>query len=78
MKIKVVEKKIRQVGRVFGETEGTKITIDPRQRSRTYLNTLIHELLHAIFPEMSETRVKKIAGIITRHLWDQNFRKVAK
>jgi len=46
--------------------------------SKNYLNTLIHELLHACFPEMEEGQVRKASSYITKAIWQQNYRKIAK
>ena len=46
-----------------------KIEVDPRLKSEKYLYVLIHELLHLCFPNMSETRVKKVGKIIAKGVW---------
>ena len=52
------------------------IEIDPRQKSRKYLHTLIHELLHHCFPWMSESMVTRMAPKITEGVWRKNFRRI--
>ena len=52
------------------------IEIDPRQKSKDYFNTLVHELLHEAFHEMSETQVTRAANLITNNLWLKGYRKV--
>jgi hypothetical protein len=42
-----------------------------------YLDTLIHEMLHYYFPEMTERRVEKVATIMAKALWDRRFRRLA-
>lgn len=78
-KIKIVEKKLgreRAWGRSWrGESF---IEIDPRQKSRQYLNTLIHELLHVIYPEESETKVREHSGVLTKYIWEKNYRRIYK
>ena len=54
------------------------IEIDPRQKSKKYLDTLIHELLHYCFPELSETTVSREASRITEGVWRQNYRRISK
>jgi hypothetical protein len=78
-KIKIVEKKLGR-HRVWGFCyQGEKlIEIDPRQRAKTYLDTLIHELLHELFPEFSENKVKQSARVLTKHIWEKNYRRIAK
>jgi len=71
---------IRNLGRqkAFGlaDTEKKIIEIDPRQKPKQYLDTLIHESLHVSFPEMSETKVSKAAKEIRDIVWDHNYRWV--
>lgn len=52
------------------------IEIDPRLPPRDYLGTLIHEALHCVFPELSESAVVKAERRITRLLWRANYRRV--
>lgn len=53
-----------------------EIAIDPRQPPREWLATLIHEAIHAAFPDLEEKRVlaaeKKIAAI----LWRAGVRRI--
>ncbi len=59
------------------KTEGL-VEIDPRLKSRLYLGTLIHELLHFYAPDWSESKVDRISREITRELWRRRFRRVEK
>lgn len=52
------------------------VEIDPRQDSKEYLNTTIHEVLHALFPDMTEPCVNWAAGNIARALWGKNYRRI--
>jgi hypothetical protein len=54
------------------------IEIDHRMKSKHYLSVLIHELLHHVFPWMSETMVNRSAPKIAKGIWLQNYRKIAK
>jgi hypothetical protein len=80
MKNKVVEKKLGQM-RALGYVDETnpksKVFIDPRQRPKTYMGTLIHEKLHLLFPEWSETKVLRIEKEIRDFLWENGYRKVS-
>lgn len=78
-KLKIIEKKLGKE-HAWGMFIPAKnvIEIDPRQGSRRYLNTLIHELLHYLYPEDSETKVTENAYILTRHIWNKNYRRVSK
>lgn len=85
-KIKVVEKVIPSEYRkgrkfkIYGQAykvEGL-VEINVKQKSKAFLNTLLHELSHCIFPEMAEYRVSKIAGMLTDAIWKKGFRRIAK
>lgn len=52
------------------------IEIDPRQPPKEYLDTLIHESLHIIFPELSERKVNTAARKLSALLWKEKYRKV--
>tara|TARA_B100000959_G_C14769991_1_gene537085 strand:- start:522 stop:815 length:294 start_codon:yes stop_codon:yes gene_type:complete len=76
-KIKVIDKKLgrqKAVGQAY--TDAKVIEIDPRQTSRNYLDTLIHELLHVYNPEWSENKVSKTANEITDIIWKKNYRRI--
>lgn len=76
-RVKVIERKLkreRAVGQVF--LDDRLIEIDPRQKPREWLGTLIHEAVHMAFPDMPEKSVaaaeKKIADI----LWRAGVRRI--
>lgn len=78
---KVVEKKLGRY-KAYGIipaplSRKSRIEIDPRQSPRCYLNTLIHEKLHILFPKLSERRVRLAAGELAELLWDNDYRKVS-
>lgn len=52
------------------------IEIDPRQKSRDILGTIIHEGLHQVFENASETEVARATGTLTSLVWDAGFRKI--
>ena len=54
------------------------IEIDSRMRSKHYLTVLIHELLHHVFPWMSENMVTRSAPKIAKGVWKQCYRRLAK
>lgn len=78
-KARIVEKKLGRQ-RAWGQyhPESALIEIDPRTRSKPYMDTCIHELLHHADPKMSETKVWKVARIIANGLWGRNFRRIMK
>jgi hypothetical protein len=81
-KTKIIEMKLgrHRIGGngVYGFALKTrnKILIDPRQKGRTYMDTLIHEKLHILFPDWSETKVLSTAREITGMLWLHSYRRV--
>ena len=76
--VKIVERKLgreKAYGQCFGDG---LIELDPRMNSKQYLNVSIHELLHHIFTEMSETQVNKTASITSEELWNLGYRRIYK
>lgn len=79
-KIKIIEKKLGRE-KAWGQAWQDKpwsIEIDPRQKSRSYLNTLIHEMLHCLYPNDSETKIRKNADIMTKYIWEKSYRRIQK
>lgn len=52
------------------------IEVDPRQREQTRLDTIVHELLHHVNEDWSESRVSEAAGIFAKVLWEDGWRRV--
>ncbi len=50
------------------------IEIDPRQSPKDYLDTLVHELLHHHFPDLSEKTVIKISNIMSKAIWNKKHK----
>ena len=59
----------------YGENRNL-IEVDPRQTSKQYLDTLIHEALHCIFPDMAETKIIKHSSRLARLIWRQGYRRI--
>jgi len=80
-KLIINEKKLGRVrfngGSVWGLAykDDNLIEIDPRQKPKRYLNTLVHELLHIVFPEASEKQITQAANVVVKELWRANYRK---
>lgn len=51
-----------------------EIVIDPQERPQCLLDTIIHEILHAIMPSASEARVEFIANVLSSALWRIGYR----
>lgn len=75
--VRIVERKLGRE-RALGQARFDKnlIEIDPRQPSREYLDTVLHEGLHLIFPELAERRVASVSRKLTRLVWKQGFRRI--
>ena len=42
------------------------------------MDTLIHEILHVLYPTDSESKISKNASTIRYYLWKQGFRRLEK
>jgi hypothetical protein len=76
-KIKVIHRKLGQE-RAWGLAHNSfnLIELDVKLKGRRHLLYLIHEALHIIHPEWSETKVVKVSRLMCNLLWEQNYRKV--
>lgn len=72
--IQIIERPMR-VYHGYAFPRANRIEIRTNQTPVEYLGTLVHELLHICFPEMSESKVDAIARTITYHLWRQGYRR---
>lgn len=57
-------------------TPSGKIEVDPRQSDQEEMDTVIHEIIHCEFPDLSEESVIRGAESITAVLWKLGFRKL--
>lgn len=76
-KVRVIERKLKREkvdGQVFLE-EGL-IEIDPRQKPKAWLGTLVHEALHVAFPDMAEKPVEVAEKKIVDILWRAGVRRI--
>ena len=74
MKIKVVHRKLGNE-KAWGLASGNLVELDIRLKGRRHLLYLLHEALHIIHPEWSETKVVKVSRILCKVLWEQKYRK---
>ena len=76
-KIQVVERPLgREKAMGLAWVGEDKIEIDGRLKSKQYLDTLIHEMLHIYNPTWSETRVAQTANEMTSIIWSKNYRRI--
>lgn len=52
------------------------IEIDPSVKSKKHLEIVIHEVLHILFPEASETEIVNKSITLTKILWAEHYRRV--
>ena len=75
--IKVVERPLgREKALGLAWVGEDKIEIDGRLKSKQFLNTLIHEMLHIYNPNWSETRVDQTANEMCNVIWSKNYRRI--
>lgn len=52
------------------------IEIDERLKSKKKLEIIIHEMLHILNPEFSESKVLDQSKKMSKILWQENYREV--
>lgn len=57
-------------------TPSGKIEVDPRQSDEEEMDTVVHEVIHSEYPDLSEESVIRGAESITAVLWKLGFRKL--
>jgi lysozyme family protein len=80
-KILVVDKNLLDIDRkkkYFGLAyrDEAKIEIDPYQVPNEYLDSLLHECIHILFPDMEEEEVYKLGLFLSGFLWENGYRKI--
>jgi hypothetical protein len=75
--IKLVERNLRYY---WGYAYPTvrRIEISTNLTDKQYMDTLIHEILHVLYPKDSESKISKNASTIRYYLWKQGFRRLEK
>lgn len=73
-KIKVIYSKLGRQ-KAFGQTDEKDIEIDERITGKKHLEIMIHEMLHVLFPTISEKEIIKKSILMTNTLWDENYRR---
>jgi hypothetical protein len=76
-KILIIERKL---GREKAEGQCFKddglIEIDPTLPPKHYLEAVIHEMIHVIYPEATEKEVLKIGKELSNQLWKLKYRRI--
>lgn len=76
-KIKIIDRKLgreRALGQAYKSEK--LIEIDPRLRSRRRITVLVHEVMHVVFPRMSESRVDRASATIGKMVWEDGYRRI--
>ncbi len=76
-KTKVVHRKLgKEKAYGMAHIEANKIEIDSRLKTKKYLEILLHEKLHILHPDWSETAVIKESKALAGFIWDNHYRWV--
>ena len=59
-----------------GSDDGQLIEIDPRQCPKDYMDTIIHEALHHLFPKKKEPSILRSGTSLANLLWRLGYRRV--
>lgn len=73
IKIRITEKKLKKY---FGYAypDLFKVELSKNLKDKTYLGTLIHEILHVLYPDQSETSITQFAATLTHYIWKKGYR----
>ena len=52
------------------------VEIEKTLKGKRRFKVLIHEVLHELFPDASETKILEAEKILGNILWDQDYRRV--
>ena len=65
---------------LFGDCDYEKKTIrvSSNQSERMFMDTLVHELIHALWPTISEDEVASKSTMLYRALWKMGYRRATK
>jgi hypothetical protein len=72
--IKIVHRKLGKEY-AWGLAEGNLIELDCRLKGRRHLLYLLHEMLHVIHPDWSETKVVLVSRRMCKVIWSQRYRR---
>jgi hypothetical protein len=74
--MEIIERKLGKEKALGQLTDEGVIEIDPRQGAYEYLDTVVHELVHNQFPDLSEKQTEQKSKRISKSLWKIGYRKV--
>ncbi len=76
--IRVIERKLgREKALGLAYHDDGEIHIEPGQEPQTFLWTLLHELLHIAYPDLTERQIRKGERILGETLWAMRYRRTS-
>lgn len=82
MSFRVVNKNILEsdgcVGQCWPHTGDHILEVDPRQCPKDYMDTVIHEALHELWPKAKEHKILKAGTSLANLLWRLGYRRKKK
>lgn len=80
MRFRVRNKRILEkegcVGQCWPDNDdGNLIEIDPRQCPKEYMDTMLHEALHHLFPKKKEKHILRAGTSLANLLWRLGYRR---
>lgn len=77
MKTKVVHRKLgKEKADGLAYKEYHEIHIDERLKGKSYILTVIHELLHVHLPDLTEEEIVELSKNLCNDLWQLKIRRV--
>jgi hypothetical protein len=74
--LKILEVKLGREKAVGQTYYDGSIQIDPRQSPKERMDTIAHETIHTINPELSEDEVIYLSNVISNTLWKDGYRRI--
>lgn len=73
-----IKVKYKKLGRenAYGQANTNSIELDPRIKGVKHLEILNHEIIHILFPELSEEETINASIRLTKTLWSQGYRRI--
>ena len=75
-KIKIKDINIKGKYYGFAYPDDNIVEIHGKLGQKRYLNTLIHEILHILYPDQPEAKIRENADTIEHYIWKKKDRRV--
>ena len=77
-KIRIIIRKLGKEKAVGQAYQGENlIELDPRQNNKEFLSTAIHEVIHILYPDLTEKQVIHAEKVLTDVIWRLNYRRIS-